>query len=49
MVESLNPKLLTLCILERDGKLLLGRKKRGFGTGRINGFGGKLEVGETIE
>jgi|LauGreDrversion2_2_1035103.scaffolds.fasta_scaffold56852_1 8-oxo-dGTP pyrophosphatase MutT (NUDIX family) len=34
---------------ELDGKrsVLLGRKKRGFGEGKWNGFGGKIEVGET--
>ena len=39
---------LTLMILKRDGKILLGVKKRGFGMGRINGIGGKVEKGETI-
>ncbi|KAJ1675403.1 hypothetical protein EV182_001339 [Spiromyces aspiralis] len=29
--------------------LLLGLKKRGFGKGKKNGFGGKVERGETIE
>ena len=29
--------------------MLLGMKKRGFGAGRWNGFGGKVEKGETIE
>ena len=33
----------------RDGEILLGMKKRGFGAGRWNGFGGKLEEGESIE
>lgn len=33
----------------RDGKILLGMKKRGFGVGRWNGFGGKIEESETIE
>jgi 8-oxo-dGTP pyrophosphatase MutT (NUDIX family) len=28
-------------------RLLLGMKKRGFGAGKWNGFGGKIEVGET--
>lgn len=28
--------------------VLLGLKKRGFGTGKWNGFGGKVEPGETI-
>ncbi|KAJ1451538.1 NUDIX hydrolase domain-like protein [Pelagophyceae sp. CCMP2097] len=34
-----------------DGRrqLLLGHKKRGFGVGKINGFGGKFEVGESAE
>lgn len=50
-------KILTLCIIHKpfgdaqDGhpKILLGIKKRGFGAGRWNGFGGKVELGETIE
>lgn len=42
-------KQLTLCIPIKDDKVLLGMKKRGFGSGRWNGFGGKMEVGETIE
>ncbi len=32
-----------------DNKILLGYKKRGFGAGYFNGFGGKVELGETIE
>ena len=39
---------LTLMILKRDGKLLLGVKKRGFGMGKINGVGGKVEPGESV-
>jgi 8-oxo-dGTP diphosphatase/2-hydroxy-dATP diphosphatase len=42
-------KVLTLCCLKKDGQILLGMKKRGFGVGRWNGFGGKLKSGETIE
>lgn len=42
-------KVLTLCLVTMDGKVLLGMKKRGFGAGRWNGFGGKVEEGETIE
>ncbi|EGD77602.1 7,8-dihydro-8-oxoguanine triphosphatase [Salpingoeca rosetta] len=30
-------------------RVLLGMKKRGFGSDRFNGFGGKLEPGETVE
>lgn len=42
-------KTLTLCIPMKDDKVLLGMKKRGFGAGRWNGFGGKVEQGESIE
>jgi len=42
-------KILTLCLIHKDSKILLGMKKRGFGAGRWNGFGGKLKAGETIE
>ena len=39
----------TLLFLRKDEKILLAMKKRGFGEGRWNGVGGKLEAGETIE
>jgi 8-oxo-dGTP diphosphatase/2-hydroxy-dATP diphosphatase len=42
-------KVLTLLIIHKADKILLGMKKRGFGVGKWNGFGGKVEVGETIE
>lgn len=42
-------KIATLLFVLREGKILLGMKKRGFGVGRWNGFGGKLEEGEAIE
>lgn len=42
-------KQLTLCIIHKHPRVLLGMKKRGFGVGRWNGFGGKVEEGETIE
>ncbi len=42
-------KLLTLCFVFREEEILLGLKKRGFGSGRWNGFGGKLNPGESIE
>ena len=41
-------RICTVCFIERDGKILLGKKKRGFGMGRWNGFGGKVESGEEI-
>jgi 8-oxo-dGTP diphosphatase len=37
----------TLCFITRDGQVLLIRKKRGFGAGKINGPGGRVEKGET--
>ena len=39
----------TLCLLKKDNKILLAMKKRGFGEGKYNGVGGKLEEGETPE
>lgn len=42
-------KLLTLLFVLEPGRVLLGMKKRGFGEGRWNGFGGKVQGGETVE
>ena len=53
-------KILTLCIICDHQRVLLGMKKRGmgvgfsegkqgFGMGKWNGFGGKVESGERIE
>lgn len=44
-----NRKVLTLCIIHQGNKVLLGMKKKGFGMGRWNGFGGKIEKSESIE
>ncbi|KAI5735453.1 hypothetical protein M8J77_018526 [Diaphorina citri] len=41
-------KVLTLVIIKKGFDILLGMKKRGFGAGKWNGFGGKVEPGETI-
>ncbi|KAL5018992.1 hypothetical protein ScPMuIL_004714 [Solemya velum] len=41
-------KVLTLVLVTEPRRVLLGLKKRGFGEGRWNGFGGKVEKGETI-
>ena len=38
----------TLCFPKRENLFLLGRKKRGFGAGYYNGFGGKIEDGESF-
>ncbi len=45
----MNRTLFTLVFVVRDDQILLGMKKRGFGAGRWNGFGGKVEAGESIE
>ena len=37
----------TLLFVWRDGQLLLIRKKRGLGAGKINGPGGKIDPGES--
>jgi 8-oxo-dGTP pyrophosphatase MutT (NUDIX family) len=42
-------KLLTLAFVHDRSRVLLGMKKRGFGEGRWNGFGGKVTADETIE
>lgn len=39
----------TLLFLVKDGQILLAMKKRGFGAGKWNGVGGKLEVNETLD
>ncbi len=39
----------TLLFVIRDDEILLIRKKRGLGAGKINGPGGRLEEGETPE
>lgn len=38
----------TLAFVIKDGQILLIRKKRGLGAGKINGPGGRLEDNETI-
>jgi len=39
----------TLLFIQREDEILLAMKKRGWGVGRWNGVGGKLEPEETIE
>lgn len=39
----------TLLLLFANNQILLARKKRGFGVGKYNGVGGKLEKNETPE
>ena len=42
-------KVQTLCVLYDETRVLLAMKKRGFGAGRWNGFGGKVENGEIVQ
>jgi len=39
----------TICLLRKDGQILLAMKKRGHGVGKWNGIGGKAQESETIE
>ena len=43
----MSEQLATLCYIRREGRLLLIRKKRGIGAGKITGPGGKVDPGET--
>ena len=47
--EFKTEKNMTLGFPLRDGEVLLGLKRRGFGVGKWNGVGGKLENGETFD
>jgi 8-oxo-dGTP diphosphatase/2-hydroxy-dATP diphosphatase len=42
-------KVMTLGFILTSKEILLGMKKRGFGAEKWNGFGGKVQEGETIE
>lgn len=42
-------RVLTLVLVLKNDEILLGMKNRGFGSGKWNGFGGKVEVGESLE
>lgn len=42
-------KQLTLVFLRNEQLVLLAMKKRGFGIGKWNGVGGKVEPGETVQ
>ena len=42
-------KVFTLAMVVKNNKLLLGKKQAKLGAGLWNGFGGKVEPGETVE
>ncbi len=43
----MHEQLVTLCFIVQEGRVLLMRKKRGIGAGKINAPGGKVDPGET--
>lgn len=45
----MNKMQTTLLLIVKDANILLAEKKRGFGVGKLNGIGGKVEPNETIE
>eukprot|EP00516_Mucochytrium_quahogii_P013041 CAMPEP_0203793322 /NCGR_PEP_ID=MMETSP0100_2-20121128/5792_1 /ASSEMBLY_ACC=CAM_ASM_000210 /TAXON_ID=96639 /ORGANISM=" , Strain NY0313808BC1" /LENGTH=164 /DNA_ID=CAMNT_0050697071 /DNA_START=149 /DNA_END=643 /DNA_ORIENTATION=- len=47
-IDMNNAKVLTNSFLVTNGRILLGMKKRGFGMNKYNGFGGKVDEGESI-
>ncbi len=49
IADSTSLRKATLCLLLKDGSILLAMKKRGFGVGRWNGVGGKVENDESVE
>lgn len=46
---NIKPTILTLALPITSNQVLLGLKKKGLGAGKWNGFGGKVEIGESIE
>ncbi len=42
------PKVMTLAFLLKENEICLAMKKRGFGEGNWNGYGGKVGEGETV-
>jgi len=52
MENEIGLPLYTLCVLVDENlpkRVLLGTKRTGFGVGKITGFGGRVEPGETIK
>lgn len=48
-MENKTKKVYTLILIYSHPKILLGMKKRGHGKDKWNGFGGKVEKGESVE
>lgn len=47
-MSNVDASVRTLCIVQQGAQVLLGFKKRGFGAGKWNGFGGKIEEDESL-
>ncbi|MCL4387996.1 8-oxo-dGTP diphosphatase [Candidatus Marsarchaeota archaeon] len=47
--DSLRDVTLCYFVDKKKSEVLLAMKKRGFGQGKLNGAGGKLKAGETVE
>ncbi|XP_012276183.1 7,8-dihydro-8-oxoguanine triphosphatase-like [Orussus abietinus] len=45
---TLSTRVYSLVFVREASRILLGLKKRGFGEGKWNGFGGKVEPNETV-
>ncbi len=41
-------RVVTIVLMHRNGHVVLGMKKQGFGAGKWNGFGGKPKEGESV-
>jgi len=48
-MEELRTLNTTILIIEKQNKILLGKKKRGFAQGVFIGIGGKQDANETID
>lgn len=48
MNEQKNDMNATLVFFQKDNKILLTEKQKKIGAGCLNGFGGKVEAGETV-
>lgn len=49
MTNQAKTVIATLLVVHDDTSILLGKKKKGLGTGKWNGFGGRVEENESIE
>lgn len=48
-IKTKDKKITNLGLMRKGDKILLAKKKRGHGAGFWNGYGGKLQPGETVE